>query len=276
MNYKKYLKYKFRGGVYIEEEYNKLNNKWLHYYVGPITPTIVLRIGTMGSGKTSSINLFIDRELNYNSNLFSIIDLDRIVTTSGYMKTPEDWWEAQVTINGYKIVENIINESILLKRHLSTESTGKFLCPSKKIIRNAMHNGYNIIGICPFVPYFIIKNRIAKRAEEEGRNVSLKELIDNILNMLPNLIEIAIECDNFYVLNNTVSQDTTPEIIAHINYSITSRDNDKCCQWDINTNIINKLINYIKDNVNEYKTEIENTIYNEEIKFLEQFFKFKK
>ena len=272
MSYKlKLLKYKFKGGGYNEEIYHTFNDRWMKYYIGPTTPTIVLRIGTMGSGKTSSVNLFIDKYLNYNSNLFSIIDLDRIITTSGYMKTPDDWWEAQVTINGYKIVENIINESILLHRHLSTESTGKFLCPSKKIIRKAMHNGYNIIGICPFVPYFIIKGRIIKRAEEEGRNVSLDELVSNVVNMLPNLISIAVECDIFYVLDNMVPQNTTPEIIAEINYSTTSRDDDKCCQWKINTQICIKLITYIQANKHEYKSDVEHNIYDKEIAFIEQF-----
>jgi hypothetical protein len=176
----------------------------------------------------------------------------------------------------YKIVENIIDESIALHRHLSTESTGKFLCPSKKIIRKAMHNGYNIIGICPFVPYYMIKGRIVKRAEEEGRNVSLKELIDNILNMLPKLIDIAVECDIFYVIDNTVPQGSMPEIIAKINYSIKSRDDQKCCIWDINNDRIDNLISIITSNRDAYKEDIEIEIYNLELKFLNSFHNFNK
>jgi len=272
MEYKNlYLKYKFKGGIelYNEDVHNQLLNKWMKYYIGTKSPTVILRIGTMGSGKTSAVNSFIDNYLGYNSNLFSIIDLDKIIVTSGYMNSPDDWWNAQVTINGYKIVEDIINESILLKRHLSTESTGKFLCPSKKIIRKAMHNGYNIIGICPFVPYFIIKGRIIKRAEEEGRNVSLDELSSNVINMLPKLLDIAVECDIFYVLDNTVSYNETPKILTEINYSAKSYDDKKCCEWKINTVTINNLISLLYDNINKYDNN-EQYIYNIELTFLKK------
>jgi hypothetical protein len=37
---------------------------WIRYYIGPENHTIIMRIGTIGSGKTSSVNLFIDNVLH--------------------------------------------------------------------------------------------------------------------------------------------------------------------------------------------------------------------
>lgn len=145
----------------------------------------------------------------------------------------------------------------------------KFKGGINDLYKEYVHNGYNIIGICPFVPYFIIKGRIIKRAEEKGRNVSLDELSSNVINMLPKLLDIAVECDVFYVLDNTVSYDETPKILTKINYTPKSYDNTKCCVWKINKVIINNLINLLIDNKNKYNKDEEH-IYDIELTFLEK------
>ena len=38
---------------------------WLNYYTGPNIPTLLIRIGPMGSGKTSAVNIFIEKHLKF-------------------------------------------------------------------------------------------------------------------------------------------------------------------------------------------------------------------
>jgi hypothetical protein len=103
---------KKRGGAQFDSNvHQELLDKWSRYYIGP-EKTLIMRIGTMGSGKTSAVNLFIEEDLGYNPENFSIVDLDKIVTSSVYMTDPDKWWDAQVTIGGYQITDKIIRESI--------------------------------------------------------------------------------------------------------------------------------------------------------------------
>ena len=250
------------------EVHAKLLAKWSKYYLGPEQKTVVMRIGTMGAGKTSAVNLFIDEVLGYNNSMFSIIDLDKMVTTSGYMTSPDKWWDAQVTIGGYTITDKIINASISKGINFSTESTGKFICPSRKIITIGSRLGYNYIGICPYVPFYELKNRIAARAKEEGRDVNTSELEDNLKNMLPKLMEIVPLCDNFYVIHNLVPKGQSPVLLLESKMDFTKYNSSKCCEWNSHDEEINKLIQNLEQNAGNYISQPEISILELEKKFL--------
>ena len=263
-----YCNSKKRGGAQFDARvHEKLLYKWSKYYIGP-EKTLIMRIGTMGSGKTSAVNLFIEEELGYNQAIFSIIDLDKIVTTSEYMTDPDKWWDAQVTIGGYEITDKIIRESIKAKKNFSTESTGKFICPNRKLITIASKAGYNLIGICPYVPYYELKSRIKKRADEEGRAVTTSELEDNLKNMLPKLFEIVPLCDKFFVINNLVKKGDSPEKLLSVETDFTKYDSTKCCDWEFNDDATNRLLSKLDDNIDKYKTHSELDIFELEKKFL--------
>jgi len=260
---------KMRGGAAFDPEAHKtLLAKWSKYYLGPEQKTIVMRIGTMGAGKTSAVNLFIEEALGYNSAMFSIIDLDKIVTTSGFMTAPDKWWDAQVTIGGYQITDNIIQGSIKEGINFSTESTGKFICPSRKIITIASRQGYSPVGICPYVPYYELKSRIKARAEEEGRNVSTSELEDNLKNMLPKLMDVAPLCDKFYVIHNLVAKGQPPVQLLELKTDFTKFNSSKCCDWKFNDEETNKLIQLLDTNADKYSNANEQIILKLEKKFL--------
>lgn len=260
-----------KGGenaVFNPEVHAKLLAKWSKYYLGPDQKTIIMRIGTMGSGKTSAVNLFIEEVLGFNSSMFSIIDLDKIITTSGYMTSPDKWWDAQVTVGGYKITDTIINASINKGVNFSTESTGKFICPSRKIITVATRLGYSPIGICPYVPFYELKNRIAARAKEEGRDVNTADLEDNLKNMLPKLMEIAPLCDRFYVIHNLVPKGQSPILLLESKTDFTKYNSSKCCEWNSHDEEINKLLQTLEENAGNYTSQNDLVILDLEKKFL--------
>lgn len=133
MNYEKYLKYKTKyldlkeildGGddsakstsQYDDAKHKSILNRWRKYYFGPENNTILMRIGVMGSGKTSSVDSYIENNLKYNPEIFTLIDLDRIITTSGEMKDEHDWVNANEKIDGYQIVDTLIRESLAKKK----------------------------------------------------------------------------------------------------------------------------------------------------------------
>ena len=282
VNFEKYLKYKNKylkiknnkkfvmtGSADLNTDiHNKLLEKWSKFYLGPDSKTVLMRIGTMGSGKTSAIDAFVEKQLGYNANIFSIIDLDRIVTTSGFMTDPDKWWDAQTIIGGYTIVDSIIRNSIKKGMNFSTESTGKFICPSRKVINISTHAGYNTIGVCPYVPYYELKKRVKARAIEEGRDVSTADLEDNMKNMLPRLLDVAPLCDNFYVIHNLVAKGQQPVKLVELIVDFKKFDNDRCCAWKYNDEETTKLLLILKDNKDKYVTQNELDIYQIEQKFL--------
>ena len=110
--------------------------------------------------------------VKYNPDIFSIVDLDKIITSDSYYKSKTKgkllsseelgklWWDTNVKINGYKLMDKIIGKLITYQKSFSTESTGKYFCPSRKIMRKSYRYGYNNIGICPYVPYYELKKEL--------------------------------------------------------------------------------------------------------------------
>ena len=143
----------------------KYEKKWKKYYLGPEKPTILIRIGPMGSGKTTATNIYINKVLDFNDSVFQLIDLDKMVTeskeyTDGLIKIEQEvnsyntnkqqlktellsklWGEVNKKIDGYKLVNSITSFLIENRRHFSTESTGSYFCPNRKKIIEAYKNG---------------------------------------------------------------------------------------------------------------------------------------
>ena len=267
------------GGAAIIPNKDEIKENWEKYYLGPENPTLIMRVGTMGSGKTSAVNLFLEKYLKYDPNIFSVIDLDKIITedesyiqkfTAGMTaKAAGDlWWETQVAIGGYDITDSIVNKMLTKKKSFSTEGTGKFVCPSRKQIVKSMKSGYDVIGICPYVPYYELKNRISARAAEEGRDVSLGELQGNVIKMLPLLLDVAVMCDAFYILSNLVSKGDVPELLLSLTYDSTKFDNDQCSVYNYKDQLVEGLISNITSNKVKYVGKEEEEIYKKELAFM--------
>ena len=92
--------------------------------------------------------------------------------------------------------------------------------------------GYRTIVICTYVPFYILKDRVTKRANIEGRGVSFDELKNNMLQMLPAIFETIRFADEAYILDNMVPLGNTP---VSIHTSITNweaYDDTDCCNND--------------------------------------------
>jgi hypothetical protein len=267
------------GGAAIIPNKDEIKENWEKYYLGPKTPTLIMRVGTMGSGKTSAVDLFVEKYLKYDPNIFSVIDLDKIITedesyiqkfTPGMTASAAGnlWWDTQVAIGGYAITDSIVDKMLTKKKSFSTEGTGKFVCPSRKQIVKSMKSGYDVIGICPYVPYYELKNRISARAAEEGRDVSLGELQGNVIKMLPLLLDIAVMCDAFYILSNLVSKGDVPELLLNLTYDTTKYDNTQCSVYNYNDQLVKGLISNITSNKLKYIGKEEEEIYKKELAFM--------
>lgn len=260
-------------------------NSWLKYYLGPTTPTMLIRIGPMGSGKTSAINLFIESMLHYSKYVFPLIDLDKIVTTSkewkdGLTKAPTNpnaktffldklWNETNEKINGYQIVNEIMNQMVTNKRHISTESTGSFFCPNRKKIIESYKHGYDSLVIFIFLPYFELKSRVDARAIREERDVVEKSLEENILNALVKSNENLYITNNFYFLDNLVNPGQVPNLLLHTKMDFDKKDHNDCINVvESNNNRIDELIELIHNKRPSYNTTERFKIFNEEINFL--------
>jgi len=287
MNYEKYLKYKTKyldlkeildGGddsakstsQYDDAKHKSILNRWRKYYFGPENNTILMRIGVMGSGKTSSVDSYIENNLKYNPEIFTLIDLDRIITTSGEMKDEHDWVNANEKIDGYQIVDTLIRESLAKKKTFSTESTGAWVCPSRKIITLANKIGYNTIAIMPFVPFYLLKERVTLRAQKEGRAVKLEELILNLERILTKINDIIPLADEFIIVHNVVDIGKPPKLMLNVkvDYSIKNGDNFKCCNWNSYDNEINYILKLLINNESKYKGEKEENVFRLEKKFI--------
>lgn len=216
--------------------------------------------------------------VKYNPDIFSIVDLDKIITSDSYYKSKTKgkllsseelgklWWDTNVKINGYKLMDKIIGKLITYQKSFSTESTGKYFCPSRKIMRKSYRYGYNNIGICPYVPYYELKKRVEIRAQEEGRDLSLDELKVNMISMLNNILKIGSSLDKFYMLDNLVAKGTTPKIILTSTYDVDALDNTECCVYQYNIPIITNIYKNLEKNKNMYILD-EIDVYNKELTF---------
>jgi len=274
-------------------------DKWEKYYIGPEIPSLLIRIGPMGSGKTSAIDLFIEKNLGYSKSVFQLINLDDIVTTNLLYKNTlisindnlsimpisdqekkklktqqlnKLWSESQNDIQGYKLVDYLILKMINRKRTFSIESTGSYFCPNRKRIINSYKNGYDTMIIFTFLPFYELINRISKRAEEENRDLDLNYLMDNILNAYEKYSEYLYITGNFYILDNFVEKKENPILLLHTKMDFKKYDSENCVSVnsfnDERIQILKNLIMANKTFYTDQDTTKKQKIYEAEIKFL--------
>lgn len=253
-----------------------------------IMNTVVIRMGTMGSGKSSAVNAFLEGKYGWPPSMFQIVDLDRMVTSSAAYRDAvcsgtkvkdlsgeqmgDAWWAGQVSTSGYRTVDSIITDASSRGLTFSIEQTGKFMCPLKKVCRRLYKNGYKVIGVSPYVPYFVLKGRVEKRAEQEGRDVSTDELESNMMMFLPKLFDMILETDEFYILSNDVPFGHPPEVLVSSETDWTKFDNQKCSTRTINKNAVKALLDKVRAASSKYTKDSEKEIHATEMTFLQKMY----
>lgn len=239
----------------------------------------------MGSGKSSAVNAFLEDKYGWSPSMFQIVDLDRMVTSSKAYRDVvcsgstvkklsgkemgDAWWAGQVATHGYSTVDSIITAASQSGLTFSIEQTGKFMCPLQKVTRRLFKSGYHVIGASPYVPFYILKDRVAARARKEGRDVSTEELETNMLLMLPKLFDMALEADEFYILNNDVPLGASPEVLLSTQIDWSKYDNQKCSSRTIDGAKVQALLNKVKAAAAHYTTAGEQKVYATEVAFLQ-------
>jgi hypothetical protein len=255
---------------------------------GGLTNTVVIRLGTMGSGKSSAVNAFLEGKYGWPPSMFQIVDLDRMVTSSAAYRTAvcsgttvqklsgkemgDAWWAGQVATSGYSTVDSTINDAASRGLTFSIEQTGKFMCPLRKVSRQLFKNGYRVIGASPYVPYYILKGRVEKRAEEEGRDVSTDELESNMKMFLPKLFDMVVQTDEFYILNNDVPFGHPPEVLLSSEIDWSKFDNQMCSTRTINKNAVEALLDKVKAASYKYTKASEREVHDTEVHFLQKLY----
>lgn len=253
-----------------------------------ITNMAVIRMGTMGSGKSSAVNAFLESKYGWQPSMFQIVDLDRMVTSSAAYRakvcsgtTLQDlsgqqmgdaWWAGQVSISGYDTVDDIIERASLRGLTFSVEQTGKFMCPLTKVCRRLYKSGYKVIGVSPYVPYYILKGRVEKRAEDEGRDVSTDDLEKNMKMFLPKLFDMVHLTDAFFILNNDVPFGYPPEVLVASNIDWTKHDDQRCSTRTINKDAVQALLDKVKAARSNYVTASELEVHDIEVTFLQRMY----
>ena len=210
-------------------------------------PVLMLRLGPMGSGKSTSIDRWISSPaavpgdpagpiasgLGMDVAKFASVDLDDIVTSSEVYKDGfarieagtlagaertkalgDLWWKAQVAVDGYAVVDKLVERLMFHKRHITTESTGTWLCPSRSRLLAAWRAGYNVVAAYPYVKYSSLKERVQLRAMAEGRDVPEDDLRKNYLAALKKVGSIRLFAERFVVLDNNVARGEDAPVLA--------------------------------------------------------------
>ena len=122
------------------------------------------------------------------------------------------------------------------------ENTGNWFCPSKDKLIRCYKNGYNVITLFCFVPFYELWSRIEKRVIKEGRGIDIDNAKNNVKSALEKIDEVMNISDNYYILSNLVDPKNPPEIILHGNFN--SKEDDTKCKKIITKNdkVIRKLI----------------------------------
>lgn len=122
----------------------------------------------------------------------------------------------------------------------------------------------------PFVPFYLLKERVTLRAQKEGRAVKLEELILNLERILTKINDIIPLADEFIIVHNVVDIGKPPKLMLNVkvDYSIKNGDNFKCCNWNSYDNEINYILKLLINNESKYKGEKEENVFRLEKKFI--------
>lgn len=268
LNYNKYIKYKTKY-VAIKDEIDakKRFERWNNFFNGPDKSTVIVRIGTLASGKTTAIDYFIENNLGYDSKLFPLIELDRIVVDE--RNYSGDYLDIRRKIDADSIVHQLFINAVKKSRTFSIESTGSWICPPRKIVTFSNKHNYNNIGIFTFVPYFVNLQRLRSRNAQSERKIEEKVLIDNFLLLYRKIFNVIEYFDQFYIIDNSEKLDEQ-SVIAQSDLKLDpDADEDLlCAKWISISPRIDKLIKKIKDNEDKYQSDKEKKIFNLEMTFL--------
>ena len=251
---------------------NIYEETWMKYYLGYEEPSCLVRIGPMGSGKTSAVDKFLENHLKISSKNYMLIDIDNMVVKSNeYQKglaglgrgaTAEQlnnlWYDTATEIKAYEMRDNITLKIINKKRNYSVESTGNYFCPNKELLWKNFTNGYRMIIIFPFVTFKELVDRVRKRATVEGRNVDVDSLKENYINAYKKIFRIISLPVDFYLIDNMVSSGEVPTLLASTNFNRKSDATD-CIKGNLD---IAKIVTILTDlNVSNEDMKIKSSLF---------------
>tara|TARA_B110000977_G_scaffold191616_1_gene264017 strand:- start:4347 stop:5252 length:906 start_codon:yes stop_codon:yes gene_type:complete len=257
--------------------------KWIKYYLGYNDPSCLIRIGPMGSGKTSAIDKFLENYLKISSKNYMLIDIDAIIMNSNEYKKSKDtlganptsaqlnklWYITSKIINAYKIRDNITLKITNKKRNYSVESTGSYFCPNKELLWKNFTNGYRMIIIFPFVTFDELTKRVKRRAILEGRDIDIPSLKTNYINAYNKIFNIISLPVDFYLINNMVGPGEQPTLLAASTFHSKS-DATNCIKGTVEINDIKQILDELQvSNEGLDIKKLLNTFFKKIVKYIE-------
>lgn len=239
----------------------------------------VIRLGTMGSGKTSSVDLFLQDHWGYGPEMFQNVELDMIVTSAkSYrdqvcdgqtMKPNLDFGHLHATYlrvaDKELMVDNIVDsiQEALLDEGLSfsSEITGKTFCKLRRFSRQAFKKGYEVYGVAPYVPFYLIKQRLLDRAAKEGRMPAMGPVVNNFMKFVPRMMSMTLEVDAFFFLDNTVAFGEVPRLLLESQTDFTQGDLQKCSRRTVNEAAVTVLLTDLEQHRADYDPDTEMEIF---------------
>lgn len=253
------------------------------------TKTVILRVGTMGSGKTSSVDGFLDN-LRLNHSIFPNLDLDRIVTGTkvfrdgvcnkdGTLKelSPEIgnavYWAARRSshVGDWGTLEVISDHLVALGYTFSRETCGsdmphlldQLLGKRYDIISQYINSGYEAMAVVPYLPFFVAKGRVAKRANEEGRDVPFERMCADYETFFHHLFQLMGRVSSFYLVDNNVAWGHPMRLLME-----TQSSGGRCSIVKTDVQALQTLLNTVIEAAASYTGSVEEHIYQIEVAFL--------
>lgn len=241
----------------------------------------VIRLGTMGCGKTSAVDLFLQDHFGYSPGMFQNIELDMIVTSAkkyrdavcegptlkalSHSEMDAAYWNVrEKELHVASIVSNI--EATLLAEGLtfSSETTGKSFCSLRRRSRNAFKQGYEVIGVAPYVPFYLVKQRVVDRAAKEGRTVAMVPLMNSFMTFIPRVMSMTLEVDTFFLIDNTVAFGEVPRVLLESQSDFTKGDPEKCARRTVNLPAVESLLTELEQHSGDYMGDDQVSVFEAE------------
>jgi len=255
----------------------------------PYSHQAVLRVGVMGTGKSSAVDAFMDEILGLGKGvaeaMYQLVDVDLLTTASDSYRhaicsengrkemtgkeLESAYYQARKAVNPMAIRSYLIDAAAKSGYTFSIEQTGWSFCYYKQATRSLFKAGYEVIGVSPYVPFFALKSRIIERAKREGRQPSLKNLKDNVNRLLPRVFDLAAESDKFHVVSNYVPFGEPPKLLFSYaaEFDRSLMDTQACSQRSVKREVAESLLKELNDNKDKYE-EDELLVWQSEIDFL--------